>query len=50
MNNIYVNKEGITNYAAILDDDISDHQVIAIDINLISPQNKTKFITILCKQ
>ena len=34
------------NYAAILDDEISDHQVIAININLISPQNKTKYITI----
>ena len=46
IDNIYVNKEGITNYAAILDDEISDHQVIAININLISPQNKTKYITI----
>ena len=46
IDNIYVNKEGITNYAAILDDEISDHQVIAININLISQQNKTKYITI----
>ena len=46
IDSIYVNEEGITNYAAILDDEISDHQVIAIDINLISPQNKTKYITI----
>ena len=36
----------ITNYAAILDNEISNHQVIAININLISPKNKTKHIKI----
>ena len=46
IDNIFVNKQGITNFAAILEDEISDHQVIAININLISPENKTKYITI----
>ena len=43
---IFVNKQGITNFAALLDDEISDHQVIAININLISPENKSKYIII----
>ena len=46
IDNLFVNKEGITNYASILDDEISDHQVITININLISPKNETKYITI----
>ena len=46
IDNIFVNKQGITNFAAILEDEISAHQVIAININLISPENKTKYITI----
>ena len=46
IDNIFGNKQGITNYTAILDDEISDHQVIAININLMSPKNKVKYITI----
>ena len=46
IDNIFVNKKGITNYTAILNDEISDHQVIAININLMSPKNKVKYITI----
>ena len=41
IDNIFVNKQGITNFSAILEDEISDLQVIAININLISPENKT---------
>ena len=46
IDNIFVTKQGVMNFAAILQDEISDHQVIAININLISPENKTKYITI----
>ena len=46
IDNIFVNKKGITTYTAILDDEISDHQVIPININLMSPKNKVKYITI----
>ena len=46
IDNIFVNKQEIASYAAILDDQISDHQVIAININLISPKNHIKYITL----
>ena len=43
---IFVSKHGNMNCAAILENKISDHQVIAINTNLAIPKPKTRYITI----
>ena len=46
IDNIFVSKQGNMNCAAILENEISDHQVIAINTNLSIPKPKTRYITI----
>ena len=46
IDNIFVSKQGNMNCAAILENEISDHQVIAINTNLVIPKPKTRYITI----
>ena len=46
IDNIFVSKQGNINCAAILENEISDHQVIVININLAIPKPKTRYITI----
>ena len=46
IDNIFVSKEGNINCAAILENEISDHQVIAFNTNLAIPKPKTRYITI----
>ena len=46
IDNIFVSKQGNINCAAILENEISDHQVIAINTNLAIPKPKTRYITI----
>ena len=42
IDNIFVSKQGNINCAAILENEISDHQVIAINTNLAIPKPKTR--------
>ena len=46
IDNIFVSKQGNMNYAAILENEISDDQVLAINTSLSIPKPKTKYITI----
>ena len=46
IDNIFVSKQGNMNCAAILENEISDYQVIAINTNLSIPKPKTRYITI----
>ena len=44
--NIFVNKHKSSNFAGILNNEISDHQVIAINMNLALPPQKITYITV----
>ena len=46
IDNIFVSKQGNINCAAILENEISDHQVITFNTNLAIPKPKTRYITI----
>ena len=46
IDNIFVNKQERLNFAGILNNEISDHQVIAIDMNLALPPQKMNYITV----
>ena len=46
IDNIFVSKQGNMNCVAILENKISDHQVIAINTNLSIPKLKIRYITI----
>ena len=46
IDNIFVNKQERLNFAGILNNEISDHQVIAIDMNLALPPQKVNYITV----
>ena len=46
VDNMFVNKQSNMNCAAILENKISDHLVIAINTNLAIPKSKTIYITI----
>ena len=46
IDNIFVNKQERLNFAGILNNEISDHQVIAIDMNLALPPQKINYITV----
>ena len=46
IDNIFVNKQEKLNFAGILNNEISDHQVIAIDMNLALPPQKVNYITV----
>ena len=46
IDNIFINKQDRLNFAGILNNEISDHQVVAVDIDFVIPQNKTYYITV----
>ena len=46
IDNIFINKQERLNFAGILNNDISDHQVVAVDMDLVVPPNKTYYITV----
>ena len=48
IDNIFVNKQERLNFAGILNNEISDHQVIAININLLCLHRK--LIILQCSQ
>ena len=43
---MHVNTQERLNFAGILNNEISDHQVIAIDMNLALPPQKVNYITV----
>ena len=44
--NIFVNKPDKLNFAGILNNEISDHQAIVIDLNVALPPQRTVYVTI----
>ena len=46
IDNIFINKHERLNFAGILNNHISDHQVVAVDMDLVIPPNKTYYITV----
>ena len=46
IDNIFINKHKKLNFAGILNNEISDHQIVAVDMDLIIPPNKTYYITV----
>ena len=46
IDNIFMNKQEILNFAGILNNEISDHQIVAVDMDLVKPPNKTYYITV----
>ena len=46
IDNIFINKQDRLNFAGILNNEISDHQIVAVDMDFIIPQNKTAPIVI----
>ena len=46
IDNIFLNKQEKLNFAGILHNEISDHQVIAIDMNLVLHPLKTVYVTV----
>ena len=46
IDNIFVNKHERLNFAGILNNEISDHQVIAVNMNLTLPPQKINYITV----
>ena len=46
IDNIFVNKHKSLNFVRILNNEISDHQVIAINMNLALPPQKINYITV----
>ena len=48
IDNIFVNKLDNINFTSILFSKVSDHQTVAVSIDVTMPQNKTKYIAIYC--
>ena len=46
IDNIFVNKPEKLNFAGILNDEISDHQAIVNDLNVVLPPQRTVYVTI----
>ena len=46
IDNIFINKHEQLNFAGILNNEISDHQIVAVDMDLVIPPNKTYHITV----
>ena len=46
IDNIFLNKQEHLNFAGILDCEISDHQMTLINVNLMPPTEKNKYVTI----
>ena len=46
IDNIFINKHEKLNFAGILNNEISDHQIVAVDMDLVIPPNKTYYITV----
>ena len=46
IDNIFVNKQGKLNFAGILNNEISDHQAIVNDLNVVLPPQRTVYVTI----
>ena len=46
IDNIFINKHEKLNFAGILNNEISDHQIVAVDMDLVIPENKTYYITV----
>ena len=46
IDNIFINKQDRLNFAGFLNNEISDHQIVAVDMDFVIPQNKTCYITV----
>ena len=46
INNIFANKQEKINFASILNNEISDHQIIVNDLNVVLPPQRTVYVTI----
>ena len=46
IDNIFINKQDRLNFADILNNEISDNQIVAVDIDFVIPQNRTYYITV----
>ena len=46
IDNIFVNKQEKLNFTGILNNEISDHQAIVNDLNVVLPPQKTPYVTI----
>ena len=46
IDNIFVNKHERLNFAGILNNEISDHQVIAVNLNITLPPQNINYITV----
>ena len=46
IDNIFIIKQEGLNFAGIFNNDISDHQVVAVDMDLVIPPNKMYYITV----
>ena len=46
IDNIFVNKQEKLNFAGILNNEISDHQAIVNDLNVVLPPQRTVYVTI----
>ena len=46
IDNIFINKQEKLNFAGILNNEISHHQIVAVDMDLVIPPNKTHYITV----
>ena len=45
IDNIFINKQDKLNFAGILNNDISNHQMVAVDMDLVIPPFKTHYFT-----
>ena len=46
IDNIFLNNQEKLNFAGILHNEICDHQVIAINMNVVLPPQKTVYVTV----
>ena len=46
IDNIFINKQEKLNFAGIINNEISDHQIAAVDMDLVIPPIKTHYITV----
>ena len=46
IDNIFINKHEKLRFAGILNNEISDHQIVVVDMDLVIPPNKTYYITV----
>ena len=46
IDNIFINKQNRLNFAGILNNEITDHQIVAVDMDFVIPQSETYYITV----